>query len=139
MTPRREEGKWIVWVYDCLLGAEGGHTNKHTSFYWISFWEQPKFPLCIFYTQGFSYHFNAAARPAGQHCFFHFHLFGLTENSRNLAVNPWGDFAILFNRVSVLPPKGLYNHTSGLSTEIFLIMLFFNQNSVFVSLKNITF
>lgn len=35
--------------------------------------------------------------------------------TRSLAANPWEDFAILFNRIGVLPPKGLYNHTSGMS------------------------
>ena len=52
----------------------------------LAFESSLNFPFAYFTLKG--YHFNAAARPAGQHCFFHFHLFGLTENSRNLAVNP---------------------------------------------------
>lgn len=48
-----------------------------------------------------------------------------------------GNFAIVFlNRVYVPATKSLYNHTSGMNSDIFLNYIFFKPKLFFDSFKN---
>lgn len=87
MTPHKKQQNKLYEYATAYWGKQAHTPLSNTPGF--AFEKHPKFPLCIFYGECWvkpRVHLSAAARPAGQHCLFRFHLFRWNISLENLGI-----------------------------------------------------